>query len=579
MVGSPSFDVSFEAHLLAEKRRHWMEANFVSALSPMVGVLVMAALEWRHAKHRDIVTWLEVIMIVFAVQMTLPRCLRRVDNVLAMRLLVAYAALVGLSWALLIVLVRPGDFAFQAFEVLVLCLVGAGGSVVNANHRPFLFAFLGASMGTATVVYAFRDGELSTGIAATLLVLTLTFIAFGLNFHRSYVRSVELGFENARLVRELTAKSVALQQTSAAKTRFLAAASHDLRQPMHAISLLAGLLAEQPRSDAQRNVIERINESASAMESLLNGILDLSRLDAGSEHPQVSSIAVEFLLLRLERTFAGTAASRGLSLRMRPSRRWVASDVTMLTRVLDNLVGNALRYTHAGGVLVAARPRGIDHVAFEVWDTGVGIPAEKLDDIFAEFVQLHNPARDRTQGLGLGLSIVRRTAQLLGHSIEVRSRVGRGTVFRLVVPVTPAPTRNELDVLQADDLDVSGLSVLVVDDEEPIRHAMSALLTSWGCIAHAAQDAATALRLLPTSEAAPDAVLCDYRLSGETGLDVVASLRTRWQRNTAALVVTGDISAAQLREIADSGLQVMHKPVNPVRLRSWLAVVRASACH
>jgi CheY-like chemotaxis protein len=169
---------------------------------------------------------------------------------------------------------------------------------------------------------------------------------------------------------------------------------------------------------------------------------------------------------------------------------------------------------------------------------------------------------------------------LLGHSIEVRSRVGRGTVFRLVVPVTPAPTPNELDdVMQADDLDVSGLSVLVVDDEEPIRHAMSALLTSWGCIAHAAQDTAAALRLLPTSDVAADALLCDYRLTGETGLEVVASIRARWQRNTAALVVTGDISAAQLREIADSGLQVMHKPVNPVRLRSWLAAVRAGACH
>jgi signal transduction histidine kinase/CheY-like chemotaxis protein len=562
-----------EVHFLSEKRKYWADGNVVAALGPMVGVAIIATLEWPHAPHAGIVMWVAIIMSILIAQAALPWALQGLDDRTAMRLLPGYAGLAGFGWGLLVMLVRPKEFAFEAFEVLFVCIIGTGACVFNSAHRPFLFAFELASMGTAAAVYAFRDGAFSQGIALGLCVLTATFIGFGLTFHRSYVRAIELGFENTRLVNELTAKSMALEQTNAAKTRFLASASHDLRQPLHAISLLAGLLAEQRPSEGQRDIIERINNSAEAMESLLNGILDLSRLDAGSDHPRLASIDVLSILDRIERTFMPTATARRLSFRLRPLKRWVVSDATMLMRMLDNLVGNALRYTRSGGVLVAVRPRGPEHVAFEVWDTGVGIPADKLDDIFAEFVQLQNPARDRSLGLGLGLSIVRRTAQLLGHGVEVESRVGRGTVFRLIVPTVPEPEFIGAPGIEAtaEDVDPDGLVVLVVDDEEPIRHAMAGLLESWGCVARTAEDGDAALAQFPASSAAPDALLCDYRFAVGNGLDIVERLRAKWGRDVPALVVTGDVSAAQLRDIAASGLQVMHKPVNPARLRAWLA--------
>ena len=570
---------SFEAHLLGEKRKYWHNANATDAISSLAGVGIIAAVEWWHAPHLGTTIWAALVATLLLVQLALPTALRRLDDRRALDAFTVFVGVLGAAWASFSVLMRPDEFGFDAFEVLAICVIFTAGSIFNANHLRSLYTYQTVGLGLSAIVYALRGGALNWGITGGLVVLMWTFIGFGVNYHRSFVRAIELGFENTRLVGELTAKSLALEQTNAAKTRFLAAASHDLRQPLHAISLLSGLLAEQRPSDGQRAVIERINHSAEAMESLLNGILDLSRLDAGSDHPRLATIDVRSLLDRLERSFLPTAASRGLVLRLRPLQRWLVSDATMLTRMLDNLVGNALRYTHAGGVLVAVRPRGPAHVAFEVWDTGIGIPADKLDEVFAEFVQLHNPARDRSLGLGLGLSIVRRTAQLLGHDIEVESRVGRGTVFRLILPTTAQPeTLPPPDVDDAaEQMDPQGLCVLVVDDEEPIRHAMVGLLESWGCVAHAAADGDAALALFSAADDLPDALLCDYRFATGTGLEVIERLRALWGRHVPALVVTGDVSAAQLRDIADSGLRVMHKPVNPARLRAWLASVRQEA--
>ena len=514
MTAQATATTTLARHLLHEKRLMWQQAYVTDAATSMGAVLIIALVEWWHAPHAGIAAWAALVIGMLCVQLALGPILRRLDDRRFLHAFSGFVTLLGLAWASSVMFIRPSEFGFEAFLVLALCVVFTAGSVFNANHLPSLYLYQIAGIGMPAIVFVLRGGALNWGIAAGLVLLTITFIGFGLTFHRSFVRSIELGYENARLVGELTAKSLALEQSNAAKTRFLASASHDLRQPLHAISLLAGLLAQQNPSEGQRGVIGRINHSAEAMESLLNGILDLSRLDAGSDHPRLVSIDVRSLFDRLERTFVPTAASRGLVLRLRARQAWVASDVAMLTRMLDNLVGNALRYTRDGGVLVAARPRGPGHIALEVWDTGIGIPADKLEEVFAEFVQLHNPARDRSLGLGLGLSIVRRTAQLLGYPLEVESRVGRGTVFRLVVPVAPPsefPLVDESSV-EPDELDAEGLSVMVVDDEEPIRHAMAGLLESWGCQALVAEDGAAALALVPAGGAVPDALLCDYPL-------------------------------------------------------------------
>ena len=221
----------------------------------------------------------------------------------------------------------------------------------------------------------------------------------------------------------LVAASRAAEQANAAKTRFLATASHDLRQPIHALGLFFATLAEQVDNPETSPLIKQIEDSINAIDTMLNALLDISKLDAGVIHPQVGPVAIAGLLQRLDTEYQPVARVTGNALRVRPCKAIVQSDATMLERILRNLLSNALRYTSNGRVLVAARRHGLK-LRFEVYDTGPGIPADRLDDVFLEFYQLGNPERDRHQGLGLGLAIVKRVASLLEHDVTVRSRAG-----------------------------------------------------------------------------------------------------------------------------------------------------------
>lgn len=246
----------------------------------------------------------------------------------------------------------------------------------------------------------------------------------------------------------------------------------------------------------------------------------------------------------------------------------------MLQRVLNNLVSNALNCTHAGGVLVAARSRDAE-VLIEVWDTGVGIPPEQLDAVFLEFVQLGNPERDRSKGLGLGLTIVRRTVALLGHSLGVHSRVGQGTLFRLRLPHVSVPTLST-QLAQSDLADVTGLFVMVVDDEQDIRYAMQGLLTDWNCLVVTARDGAETFKVLEDRLRPPEALVLDYRLPDGTGVELALRLHNAIGLKIPTLIVTGDVAAEPLHMIERSGFSVLHKPVNPQALRAWLGKVKTS---
>ncbi|MBW8846034.1 MAG: hybrid sensor histidine kinase/response regulator [Burkholderiales bacterium] len=556
--------------IAGEERRLLKEGTLADVLGSLGAVAVVSFAEYAHASHGAIAAWACGMLLLLGLQLAFPRLLARATD---RQFLSGYAALgvvIGLGWAACVVLVRPDDFSYEAFVVLALCVIFTAGSVFNAHHLRVLYGFQLAGLGSLALIYALRGGTINWSIAAGFAILMWTLIGYGRAFHRGFVRAIELGFENARLVDELTAKTQALEQANVAKTRFLASASHDLRQPLHAISLLIGLLGERARGLGVEDLVQRIDQSTEAMESLLNGILDISRLDAGVEHPQLAALSTRELLERIERQFAPQAAARGLRLRVRGSAGWVRSDRVLLTRMLDNLVANALRYTNRGGVLVGVRAHG-DGLAFEVWDSGVGIAADQIDAVFQEFVQLHNPQRDRSLGLGLGLSIVKRTAELLGHPIELRSRPGRGSLFRLVVPCCAPPSAAEPPALDTQPTDqVAGLRVLVIDDEAPIRFALQGLLQAWGCDCLVARDGAEALAQLTESAFQPQAMLCDYRFERGTGVELVAQLREQLGADVPALIVTGDVTASQLIDIAASDLPVMHKPVSPAALRAWL---------
>ena len=367
------------------------------------------------------------------------------------------------------------------------------------------------------------------------------------------------------------------EQASIAKSRFFAAASHDLRQPLHSLGLFASALDEHLTSPQARETARSIRESISALESLFDSLLDLSRLDAGVVTVQPRNVSVQALFDRLSREFHGEAVERELRLRFVPTRAVVRTDPLLLERILTNLVANALRYTQHGGVAVGVRCRG-GHAAIEVHDTGVGIPPDKQSLIFEEFYQVNNPGRDRRHGLGLGLAIVQRLAHMLDHPLRLTSAPGRGSRFSIELPLAGGPADALVEELpMSDDDALRDVRVLVVDDDMMVREGTAALLRQWGAQPRTSDSSAEASRAVEDGFL-PDVMIVDLRL-GEThdGIDVINSLRARLRRQTPALLVSGDTGAAELARVRSSGIPLLTKPVAPAKLRAMLRAVLVPA--
>lgn len=371
----------------------------------------------------------------------------------------------------------------------------------------------------------------------------------------------------------LREKKEEAEQATQAKSRFLAAASHDLRQPTHALGMFVSRLAQLPHDEQTRQLIGSLELSVRAMQSLLDGLLDISRLEAQAVQVRLAPFALSGLMAQLRHDLAQTAHDKGLQLRICDSTAWVMSDATLLYRILLNLVGNALRYTDRGGVLVACRlVNAGTQVQIQVWDSGIGISLEHQQDVFKEFYQVGNPARDRSKGLGLGLSIVQRTAGLLNHPLALVSRLGVGTRFSLTLPkVAPAAEAAESafsELEQKDDL--QGAQVLVIEDDALVRSALVALLGGWGIRVHEAQGMTAAQHWLQNG-LKPALILSDYRLQdGQNGIDVVQLLRSELGYVVPACLMSGDTDATLMNAAQAAGLTLLHKPVRPAKLRNLL---------
>ena len=363
-------------------------------------------------------------------------------------------------------------------------------------------------------------------------------------------------------------------QANAAKTRFLASASHDLRQPIHALGLFFAELSDRVYSPETAIVLAQIEDSISAINSMLNALLDISKLDAQIVLPAIEAFELADLFIRLQSEFQPIASENNNRLSIRMPSFTVNTDPVMLERMLRNLIGNALRYTQNGRVLVAARPYG-QQVEIQVFDTGKGIPEDQLDDIFIEFHQLHNPERDRRQGLGLGLAIVKRLANLLHHNLKVTSKVGRGSCFSISLPLaietTYAKAIQQKEAGAAPNYSLVGHQVLILDDDIAVLKGMEGLLTRWGCHVISASSPDEALEKVAACKSKLGLLIVDYRLPNHvSGIDVAMELQHRLGYPVAVLIVTGDTGPERLREAKASGYPLLHKPVQPAKLRSTL---------
>ncbi|PWC75592.1 histidine kinase [Azospirillum sp. TSH64] len=406
-------------------------------------------------------------------------------------------------------------------------------------------------------------------------------------------RTAALSALNVKLSRALEEKERANQ----AKGRFLSAANHDLRQPFQALRLFHHILMERLADTRDHAIAEKMGEALDAGEKLLHALLEVATLDAGVVRPQLADVPVSAVFEDLLAEFRGMAAEKGLALRAMPTRMVIRTDRTLLTRMLGDLVRNAIRFTDEGRVTIGCRHQGNRQgrwLRIEVWDTGTGIPPEQLDNIFEDFVQLGNPERDRRQGLGLGLAKVRRKAALLAHAVEVRSLQGRGSVFAVSVPVvgterapTAAPVKDADPVVAGDRL------ILVVEDDPIQRDAVRLLLESWDYRVVVADEGETALALIggsrlqagspkagtPKSSSmpdmpVPDLIVSDFRLPGRlTGVQMVAKVGERLGRPVPGLILTGDTAPERIREAVATGCRLLHKPVSPEDLRGVIASI------
>ena len=462
--------------------------------------------------------------------------------------------------------------------VMVLSGMIASATASLSHFRSAYLAFI-LPITIPTAIAAFVVAEPLTYLIAVLITIYLIVsIYFSLDLTATFIQSIKLRFENTALVASLQeekAHAVSSMQTATranfAKSRFLAAASHDLRQPLCALRLYTATLQMLDNNDRQEEIAKNIDVSVVALEELFDSLLDISKLDAGTLEVQIENFSLTTILDRIAVDFKALATEKGIKFDITAEKLIVHSDPQLLERLLRNLVSNAIRYTEEGGVEV--RIHGSNStVRIEVQDTGCGISDADQTQIFDEFVQLNNPARDRTKGIGLGLSIVRRISDLMEIPVNVESTVGQGSVFRLTVPLgDPAeviPVHRESSL---PDRYLRNLFVLVVDDEIAIQNAMHSILGKWGCTVVSAGSADEAFIALVEYSKPPDVAIVDLRLrSGENGLDVIKAIQDAFDDPVPSLILTGDIGAERLKEVQVSKYPIMHKPCDVDKLYNFL---------
>ncbi|TXT39773.1 MAG: integral membrane sensor hybrid histidine kinase [Comamonadaceae bacterium] len=486
----------------------------------------------------------------------------------------------GLIWGVMsAVVISAGVPAFQFAMLAGMAVLTVGGMFSLGAYFPSFRGFFLVLVLLTLLALIGQGTLLHVGMGGITLLFLLFMLWAGQRFNRSYIDSLLLRFENLDLVRELTLQKEAAENANLAKSRFLAAASHDLRQPMHALNLYHGAMENVELSSEAQLLLNYARQCAVAMDDMFSVLLDMSRLDAGAVTPTLETFPVKQLLERIRVEFEPPAKEKGLSLRVVPSKLFIRTDPALAERIVRNLVSNAIRYTHQGKIVVGCRYRG-KVLRLAVLDTGTGIPQDKQKLVFEEYFQLSNPERDRTKGLGLGLAIVNRVADLLKAPITVQSELGRGSMFAVdfecdeaFVPLELAPDQPVMD-----HTSLLGRLIVVIDDEEAIRAAIGMLLKQWGCKVVAAATGDDAVEQLAAYPTPPDVIVCDYRLRGiENGLDAIEKVRMEFCVDVPALLVTGDTAPDRILEIREGGLPVLHKPLQPDELRK--AMLQAILTH
>ncbi|MCV0440134.1 MAG: hybrid sensor histidine kinase/response regulator [Hydrogenophaga sp.] len=471
--------------------------------------------------------------------------------------------------SLSLIWLRPAAPEVESLLHIVVATIVIGAAVPLPPFYPVFVAFVVCVMGPL----ALRDLWIADAYHLTLAALVVATGLYTLQGGRRQAQALAQTQaerrKNAALIEALRLENQRAERAHDAKARFFAAANHDLRQPLHAMGLLAHTLNEDGAAARGDEVPARLVECVDSMAQIVDELLELAQVDVAGVVPRLETFALDALLREVVRTHELQARHKGLTLEIHSSALAVRSDRRLLARVLANLLSNALRYTEHGAVRLVSRVQG-DRVEVSVEDSGIGIAGHELPRIFEEFYQVGNPARDRRLGVGLGLATVKRLGELLDLRVQVQSTPGQGSVFRISLPLHDAtPTAIAAPAAPHDAL-LAQRRVLLIEDDADSRAALIGLLRAWGCDVRSAEDVASARQRL-TEGFAPEAVLADLRLAGgASGIEAVLAVRSTVGQELPALLVTGDVGDAQAQRAEAAGLRLLAKPVKPMQLRAFL---------
>jgi len=473
----------------------------------------------------------------------------------------------GMVW-----MIQEAPAESQLMGLLLIFAVSGGSVAAYSSYLPAFYAFFFAVL-LPPITWMFAQHDVRHLTFAVLFVLWAATVADqARRANRMFTESTQLRFENVNLIDRLRHEKFAAEQANAAKSRFLAAASHDLRQPVHALSLFVEAMRAHEMGDEARKLLNHIDGSVRAMSGLFGGLLDISRLDAGVVEVHKSAFPIQPLLERVCRDYEPQAREKNIRFRLQRCSLWVHTDVVLLERVTRNIIANAVKYTDNGKVLIGCR-RG-KQLKIQVYDTGRGIPLAEQSLIFQEFYQLDNPERDRNKGVGLGLAIVKRLTTLLDHPLRLKSTLNKGSRFSVEVPISEPQLSGSFFRMEVDasSLQLGSGLVLVVDDELAIQTAMQSLLKSWGYDVITAASCDEMLSRTAHRHDIPRLIICDYRLRAhEKGIEVIERLRSEYNEDIPGMLITGDTAPDRLKEAQESGFVLLHKPVQNAKLRAAIA--------
>jgi signal transduction histidine kinase/CheY-like chemotaxis protein len=560
----------------------------LTSLSMGLGAGILCAVMWTQVPANAMIMWGALIAANQAWRTVLLHAFKRIRPGAEAaarwgRYWAIGSTLAGALWGIAAVAMFPEGSAYQA--LLIVCLFGAvlGGLNLTAVYKPSFYGFVLPALVPLIVRVALVGDQVHLFIAGVMSVVLAFVVGFGHRLNDVLTRSLVIRYENIDLIGELKERTrcaldarASAEAANRAKSQLLAAASHDLRQPLHALGLYVAALAVRARDAEWRPLVAHVEAAANALEIQFAQLIDLSRLDAGVLVPERADVPLAALFARIGAEFAPQAAARGLSLRVIPTRLVVQSDPALLERIVGNLVANGIRYTNRGGVVLGARRRG-NGVAIDVVDTGIGIAPAHRQRIFEEFyrVKEDGAASPTPRGMGLGLAIVRRFADLLGHEIVLDSREGAGSRFRVRVPRVAAPARRITRAREAVPVSAGRAAscaarvVAVLDDDTATLDAMQTLFETWGATVVCGETVESLIAAIGELAQYPDLIVADLRLAeGRSGIDAVRRLRHELGTPIPAIIVSGDTGTRADREARAAGLMLLPKPVVAASLRA-----------